>query len=394
MTATGILNVEHVPTHRKAGAVRVLRDLIHRCTRLRAAVAYWTIDLDVLGPLLAARIGDPGGFLCVDIHHPTSIRKLANIQLAGGNVKLHLYDLAGSTEDQGIKGIPPFLLHSKELLFDMDDGTAALFIGSHNATKRALFGVNVESSLVVTMTQGCSLYQQAETYLEMIAQRCDLLDPDRIAYYEWLQGLDGSDNVLELETSSGLPSPGDLITLLGTERADHRNLKKVDQSIYVSVTPTHTDVETFFTSSIEETGHLGGTSTNFGRRIWAFRDGKKMPVLQPVGDIPDRYYKRASYYVTVKLIERLPESTRAFEPPDRKDKWEVDEQEMQGIEMPPRKYSGKRGDRPPRIRRASQKREVFAVMDLEQRRQIKERKDTKLVRRRVISMGGDEPPEI
>ncbi len=62
----------------------------------------------------------------------------------GGRVHVYYEDIPTYT-DRGCKE-PPALLHAKMLLFWMPDGTAELWVGSHDWTKRALLGLNVEAS--------------------------------------------------------------------------------------------------------------------------------------------------------------------------------------------------------------------------------------------------------
>jgi hypothetical protein len=64
------LDIELVPQIWRADVTERLSRSIGRCSTLRAAVAFWTIDRELLNQQLKERLKDPG-FLCVDINSPT-----------------------------------------------------------------------------------------------------------------------------------------------------------------------------------------------------------------------------------------------------------------------------------------------------------------------------------
>ena len=54
----------------------------------------------------------------------------------------------------------------------MPDRTAELWVGSHNWTRRALIGLNIESSLLVRLTDTSSLLRDSLDYLEEVKSIC------------------------------------------------------------------------------------------------------------------------------------------------------------------------------------------------------------------------------
>ena len=96
---------------------------------------------------------------------PTDIDALASLVHKGAQIRWYCEDIATYT-DSGRKE-PPCLLHAKMLLFWSNDGTAELWVGSHNWTNRAIAGLNVESSLVVRMRHSSRLFADAADYLEV-----------------------------------------------------------------------------------------------------------------------------------------------------------------------------------------------------------------------------------
>ena len=112
---------------------------------------------------------------------------------------LHLRKIEGDTEN-GVKGMPENLLHTKLLLFDMPDGKGELWIGSHNWTKRAILNLNIEASIVIELSQQSVLYNHAKTMLENIKSLSTRFDPNDLEYYIWLQTRDQKTaSIIELE---------------------------------------------------------------------------------------------------------------------------------------------------------------------------------------------------
>ncbi|MDZ7753216.1 MAG: hypothetical protein U5S82_16560 [Gammaproteobacteria bacterium] len=385
----GVLDIELLPPFRARDVVHRLEALLLASDSLRDSIAYWTIEQDLLGPDLARCLTGPQGFICVDIHRPTHIDFLADLRSRGAAVYLHLFDLAGNTEAPGIKGLPPFLLHSKVMLFDLKDGRSVLWVGSHNATQRALLGINIETSLLVTLERSAPLYSDAAHYLESIRSSCDLVELHLVDYYKWLQGLDGAANVIELEDDSGATLEKTRITILGDQLRDYTSLKQVDASLFVAITDSVTAKERFYQSTISETGKLESSArsrgaTTFGERRWAFRSGMSLPLLQPTSAIPAKFYGRSKYFVTIALGELLPEDTIAKEPTGS-NRWRDYEDEEEATERLKQPFTGKKGDRRPRIRKAVPPDAVkYDVLELEDRKRMK---NHELVRRRVIQRG-------
>jgi hypothetical protein len=292
-----------------------LRDTLQASSSLRAAVAFWTIVPNSMGPDLARNLST--GFLCVDIHYPTSIDNLAILAKGGANVFLHLFDLAGQTEVPGIVGVPPHLMHAKTLLFDLSSNTSELWAGSHNWTQRSFFGVNIEASLVVGMDSRDPLYGQSAAFLESVRTRCRPFDLSLIDYYKWLQGEDGTEYVIELEDQTDGSIPGNKLTVFGTLKEDYRQLSKVGNQVYVSITSTSGEV--FYRATVVNSGEQtkeAGKGVSLDPRRYAFRRAGELPLLEARQVIPRAVVDTASYFATLDLIERLPFGTRAVAPPE------------------------------------------------------------------------------
>ncbi len=125
------------------------------------------------------------GFLCVDLHQPTDVDALARLVAKGSNVYLYCEDITTYT-DAGQRE-PPYLVHTKMLLYWSEDRTAERWVGSHNWTNRAIQGLNVESSLVVKVQDSSNLLCEAAGYLGKIRQMSERFDVSKVDFYKQLQ---------------------------------------------------------------------------------------------------------------------------------------------------------------------------------------------------------------
>jgi phosphatidylserine/phosphatidylglycerophosphate/cardiolipin synthase-like enzyme len=118
---------------------------------------------------LARTLREETGFACVDLHPPNDVDALAAVARQGAHFRIY-YDIPTYT-DAGRKK-PPCLLHSKLLLFRSTDGTAELWVGSHNWTNRASLGLNLEASIVIRLRDTARLFRAANGYPAEMKQIC------------------------------------------------------------------------------------------------------------------------------------------------------------------------------------------------------------------------------
>jgi hypothetical protein len=313
----GISNVELMPDGSEREIASRLRHSLASSRSLRAAVAYWCIGIDELGAELVARLsGD--GFLCVDIHLPTDIDRLAEMVSAGANVYLHLQDPNPQPGELKMK-LPPHLLHTKMLLFERDSDPSELWVGSHNWTARALTGVNIEASLRVMLDETATLHQQASHFLNDIRSLCVPFDVTAIDYYKWLQDQANEEQVWVLEvcgSHSTLYSAGKL-TIFGSSDQDYKNLKSVDKSIVISLFDDISKQEYLYEATIHDTGRLNGAGVDFDSRLFAVHQLAGRPNLQGPSVPPLSVLASAKSWATVEIIGDLVGATFEVPPPDR-----------------------------------------------------------------------------
>jgi hypothetical protein len=249
---------------------------------------------------------------------------LAKFREKGANIRLYLYELGGGkTEVEDAKGVPNHLLHSKVFLFDQADNTAFAWIGSHNGTFRALQGINLECSNVIHLDKKSQQYADIEQHLNGIERVCRPFYFDEISEYQALQGFNAAEPTIEVVVASHTPL--DLrseITIFGSVARDFQELKTVDKELFLAVTDSATDTETFYKAEISQTGKSPG-QIRFSARRYAMRHGEKIPELQPSGSIPESIYKNAAYFVTLSIKYQMPDNTVGFEAVNPRDCWEV-----------------------------------------------------------------------
>ncbi len=325
-----ILDIRLLPAWSPSSVKGELRAALGRAHLLQASIAYWTISDRLFGPLLTKPLSDPSGFLCVDLHLPTDIEALATLVRQGARVRWYCEDIT-TYSDLGRKE-PPCLLHSKMLLFWSKDGSAELWVGSHNWTNRAIVGLNVESSLVVRMRHSSRLFADAADYLEKIRTISSEFELAKIDKYKQIQQAlaNRTKAFIELEAQNA-SSLGDIsIRLFGTDTADQKQLNTVGGRIWLSVFDSTSEEECLYLATILQSGLMPASNPaagglTFPEDRYAFRRGHRFPVLLPKGPVDPDVYTQAHYFVTLELGPR-DESVVAEYPPARVQAWvEVDD---------------------------------------------------------------------
>lgn len=154
---------------------------------------------------------------------------LINSGLPSGAAKVHL----GHTRATGGRKHPfaryrP-MLHSKIYFFEMPDGTASAFVGSHNLTGFALRGLNGEAGVLLEGSSSQPVFDEIRGHIAESFRQAVPYDPSlKSAYAQWLRdyleqlGIDATDMprddegnrtvILFAEAPQGrMPLPGDRI---------------------------------------------------------------------------------------------------------------------------------------------------------------------------------------
>ena len=308
-----------------------LRTSISQATAMRGAVAFWTIHPHFVSATLPKLLDKPDSFLCLDIHPPTSIDLLCELAkevswISGRcashdpSIYVHLRDLEGQTEIRGANSeMPDELLHTKTLLFDLGDGVAEIWVGSHNWTRRAMVGVNIESSLVARVSTSSALYQQISRMLDQIRQLCQPFDPRLARYYKWLQGKIRPKAFFELEGEQANTLAHKAIKLFGTEKAEAASLKTIGNKICLAVRDTVTGYEYLYDATVstssedeEDIARLAD-SLQTNKQRFVFREGRRFLRLeQPIQPADPNPIRNAAYGATINIHTQLPSTAQIF----------------------------------------------------------------------------------
>ncbi len=292
-----------------------LNQLSRNARSIQAAVAYWTLPSESLDPAFVQAIAHPNGFLCCDIHGPTSIDCLAGLRSEMANVYLHLYQLVGKNDVPDAKGMPDNLMHSKVYVFDDGSNTVQLWVGSHNATSRAMLGINFECAVLTSLDKSSQAYHQVMQHLHAIRKSSTAFDMDDVGRYRSLQGGWGADGFIEaIDNSQSALANGTEIGIFGNIPDDHQQLKKIGKRLYLALTQSATGRETFYQAEITQSGKLNG-GLRFGDRRFALRFAPQIPTLGSVSQVSSDVLRQASYFVTLKIGTPLPASTSVVEAP-------------------------------------------------------------------------------
>jgi hypothetical protein len=292
-------------------------ELSAQSSSIQAAIAYWCMPHEQLSAGFLRGVAQPDGFLCCDLHSPTSVSCLSALKAAGGNVHLLLYQLVGKTEVPDSKGIPDHLMHSKVLVFNMSEKDCVVWIGSHNGTKRALHGINFECAIAQPTPRGSQLHSEVMNHLLEIRGRSTAFSVEDADYYRALQGGLQADGFIEIEDRIGTPlDEGEEITVFSTNPTDHQQLTKVGSKLYLSATDQN-GRERIYPIRVIQTGVFNNAnrhSLTFGVRRYAFKDGPGVPLLTARQAIPQLVYDRSAFYAVVAVDGAL-QGVEALEVP-------------------------------------------------------------------------------
>jgi hypothetical protein len=169
-----------------------------------------------------------------------------------------------------------------------------------HTTAHALLGLNVESSLVVKLSDSSRLSCEAVQYLEEIKAICDVFDPSRVEFYKRLQGEAAERTVraIELEAPDAEALGGASITVFGTDPNELKDAGPL-RDIYLSVFDESTAKEHLYSPSVVQSGLMPGyepaaSGLSFGARRHAFRRGSKFPKLLPTKEVSDDVLQHAA----------------------------------------------------------------------------------------------------
>lgn len=298
--------IEFIPPSPQQNVLKKLNELIEKSIEIKGLICYWTIPHKTLHDSFAHKI-TAKGFIAIDVHEPTNIDSLIPLVEIGSNIFLHLYKATGTSEHPGTQKIPPHLMHSKIFFFKANNHQAIIWIGSHNATNRALQGHNIESSVLIRTALDSDFCQSVEHFLEAVRAKCEKMDLSLIDYYKWLQGHSSDRKIIELLDPNNFAEEGFKFVLFITKTTDAKGLKTIDHEILVSITKNNGD-EIFFSATIGQLGKIKEyPDLKFSIQYYAHRKERRIPSIAiDTNSQIDEIQQHSEYFAVFTLTQKQP----------------------------------------------------------------------------------------
>jgi hypothetical protein len=136
--------------------------------KLMGAVCYVTAEGCKLLESNVGRFKNPGSYFIAGYNETSDIREINKLcSLAPG--KFFFHGICGSGTESKEGTMMPGLMHDK-LIYAQNSEGATVWVGSHNLTKNALRGVNIEAAAIVTGHPDEPFFQEVRKHLEAIRQ--------------------------------------------------------------------------------------------------------------------------------------------------------------------------------------------------------------------------------
>ncbi|WP_298357922.1 hypothetical protein [Runella sp.] len=307
------MEIELVPTLTNSSVKSRLEHLFETCQVFKGCTAFWTIDIGFLSSFASALL-KPNSFFCADIQLPTNIRKIAEFSKIGvKEIYLHLYRQSPLEYTKNTN-----LLHSKVLLFQLNDEDAEIWIGSHNFTKYAIGGFNLEASISIKCRTNDVIYSDIENYLENIKTKyCSKFDPTKVEIYEKLQTRDAEKTTADIALLKVVTLVGrkmdhlekeQIIQLLSVKDSEFSKFKTIGEEIYLHTFDTDKYIETIYQCRIEQSGLFDKTIDKLEfdftlPRRFAYIGTGALSKLEDESLYTQQIMKISKYFVSVAVIK-------------------------------------------------------------------------------------------
>lgn len=280
-----------------------LKLLSKNAISIRAAMAYWTIPAEKLPTEFLNGLKGKGGFVYCGLQNPTSINSLLSLNNKSIDVYLNLRVAYGKSEINDSLSMPNHLMHCKVIIFDYFGNDAVIWVGSHNMTFRAMYGINNELTLDIKTRKDLPLYSNVQKYLKHIVADAHLFDKNQIDIYRFLQGQKGDKiSVIELEGQSESPLyPDDTITIFNIGYEDYRSFKTVHKEIFIRIKTPSGDLLWF--AEVVQSGETPAKKLQtFSSRNYVDQQNRLLVRQQ---DVPDYLYKPDTHYAVLEVKELI-----------------------------------------------------------------------------------------
>jgi len=298
--------------------IKRLEDTLINSKSMRAAIACYAISLNEFPfketlSLHLPKLLTENGFLCCDFMSPTDFDRLKELvkENKEAGIFIHWRKMKGNLSTP--------LLHPKLILFEKKDGKVEIWSGSHNWTKNALLGPQLNFSMIIHAKVTDEIYGKVKGLLEYYRNLCKPFDPERIDWYKKLRGSGSGKpvNLIELEdlgdgdSSAPQTVKKDSQILIFDKRAKGSNIRSIAKGgtrVFISVLNPDSRKKVFYEAIVREEGYVKGRDPFKKYRFVGFNPGKTRthvqleaesePLIQPLMEDEDKYI-----YVILRIID-------------------------------------------------------------------------------------------
>ena len=332
------MTIEFLPSDiRNRDITKRLGDSLINCRSVVGSIAYWTLGTKAINNTILQALSKPSSSMCVDLQWPTDLKKIAafvnNLRICTAAPVMHICLRKNLYSREVVSK-----LHTKLLVFDMGDGNWEIWTGSHNFTESALNGSNLEATVCIhgriDDLQFERLLYGVQNYLTGILHFCEPFDPQKLAYYEALQGkANGKDiidaehiiiaHVLSLQSELANQLAGQTIILLGNLQEELAYIRSRNQGrkqpVYLRVKDIHSGLIYTYEAQIRPNDLIDNASSSnvsFNDRRWATRNASNTgeaitpPILQQKTNVSTQIIRENKYYVNIELKRMFEEGIR------------------------------------------------------------------------------------
>ena len=328
----------------KCDVKKRLKESLEQTKILRGAVAFWAIGDDYFGDTLVNALKHKDSFYCVDVSMPTNFNALLGIQnKIGSTPKFYVHSKRIETNEG--------LLHSKVIFMDKGEEGTEIWIGSHNFTKWALGGTNIEGSVIISVSineYDNSFYKNIRKHLEDIKNSCNDKPFDKSSY-NYFTALQGSDyrnwlvryfpqiflissfteysRTIEIIGSDLSNLWNSTIIILGSDKRELSEIERYGKNIIVHAINDDDGSVTFYRANLrarDKTDNISSKQVKFGKRRFGNIEAiRKRVILQPERTIDEQDLIAGGFYVNIEIKEQIfmNKNILIYSSPDFKELW-------------------------------------------------------------------------
>ena len=320
------MDIKLIPATKNRNIKLQIEGLLTNCVSFQASVAFWTIDIKFFSHrALTYALKKENSFICADIQSPTNIDNLHEFYNQGVR-EIYLHQFRQPPTEYTLN---TNLLHSKIYLFLMENDEAKILIGSHNLTKYAIEGQNLEASTIINCTTSDKIYKDTVEYLQDVKdQYCMKFDVEKVEIYKKLQSRNAEKTDEDFDLKKVVTLVGEdmenlekeqIISFLSLSQSEYSKFRTTGGELYLHTFDLKTKKSNLYKCEVVQTGELDKDieklEIEFAQpRRFAFIGTKKLSLLKEQTKITKTILEVSKYFVSVSISYKFG-SFQIFEKP-------------------------------------------------------------------------------